>query len=292
MTILRKISAYQKEEESLRWVGTFAEYLQLLKEKPWIAQPAHSRVYEMIKDAGIHNVNERKRYNFFTEDLFGLEDSLEKLVEEYFHPAAKRLDVKKRILLLMGPVSGGKSTLVTLLKRGLEEFSRTEKGAIYAIKDCPMHEDPLHLIPDSLREDFYEEYGIKIEGALTPLNRMKLKEQYDGKIEDVLIERIFISEDDRVGIGTFSPSDPKSQDIADLTGSIDFSTIAEFGSESDPRAYRFDGELNKANRGIMEFQEMLKSDEKFLWILLSLTQEGNFKAGRFPLISADELAVT
>ena len=105
------------------------------------------------------------------------------------------------------------------------------------------------------------------------------------------MERIFISEDKRVGIGTFTPSDPKSQDIADLTGSIDFSTIAEFGSESDPRAYRFDGEFNKANRGIMEFQEMLKLDEKFLWHLLSLTQEGNFKAGRFALISADELIV-
>ena len=100
-----------------------------------------------------------------------------------------------------------------------------------------------------------------------------------------MIERIFFSEDKRVGIGTFSPSDPKSQDIADLTGSIDFSTIAEYGSESDPRAYRFDGELNKANRGMMEFQEMLKCDEKFLWHLLSLTQEGNFKAGRFALIS-------
>ena len=101
----------------------------------------------------------------------------------------------------------------------------------------------------------------------------------------------FLSEEKRVGIGTFSPSDPKSQDIADLTGSIDFSTIAEYGSESDPRAYRFDGELNKANRGLMEFQEMLKCDEKFLWHLLSLTQEGNFKAGRFALISADELIV-
>ncbi|MEM5817459.1 MAG: protein prkA, partial [Desulfitobacterium hafniense] len=84
---------------------------------------------------------------------------------------------------------------------------------------------------------------------------------------------------------------PKSQDIADLTGSIDFSTITEYGSESDPRAYRFDGELNKANRGLMEFQEMLKSDEKFLWNLLSLSQEGNFKAGRFALISADELII-
>ncbi|HET7616230.1 MAG TPA: protein prkA, partial [Bacillales bacterium] len=66
---------------------------------------------------------------------------------------------------------------------------------------------------------------------------------------------------------------------------------AEYGSESDPRAYRFDGELNKANRGMMEFQEMLKCDEKFLWHLLSLTQEGNFKAGRFALISADEFII-
>ena len=120
---------------------------------------------------------------------------------------------------------------------------------------------------------------------------MRLEKEYKGRLEDVMVERIFFSEDKRVGIGTYTPSDPKSQDIADLTGSIDFSTIAEFGSESDPRAYRFDGELNKANRGMMEFQEMLKLDEKFLWLLLSLTQEGNFKAGRFALISADELIV-
>src|SRR5690606_16680507 len=154
-----------------------------------------------------------------------------------------------------------------------------------------MHDDPLHLIPPHLREDFYQEYGIRIEGSLSPLNMMRLEEEYGGRIENVLVERIFFLEDKRVGIGTFSPSDPKSQDIADLTGSIDFSTIAEYGSESDPRAYRFDGELNKANRGIMEFQEMLKCDEKFLWNLLSLTQEGNFKAGRFALISADELII-
>jgi len=245
----------------------------------------------MIKDAGIEEVDGRRKYNFFSNQLFGLEDALERLVEEYFHPSAKRLDVRKRILLLMGPVSGGKSTLVTMLKRGLETYSRTDRGAIFAIKGCPMHEDPLHLIPHHLRDDFFDEYGVRIEGNLSPLNVMRLEQEYGSRIEDVVVERIFFSEDRRTGIGTFSPSDPKSQDIADLTGSLDFSTIAEYGSESDPRAYRFDGELNKANRGMMEFQEMLKCDEKFLWHLLSLTQEGNFKAGRFALISADELIV-
>ncbi|MFC0470556.1 PrkA family serine protein kinase [Halalkalibacter kiskunsagensis] len=291
MTILKKIENFREEEERLKWEGTFADYLELLKEKPWVAQTAHSRVYNMIKDAGVEEANGKKEYSFFKDQLYGVEESLEKLVEEYFHSAAKRLDVRKRILLLMGPVSGGKSTLVTMLKRGLEQYSKTDNGAVFAIKGCPMHEDPLHLIPNHLRKDFQDEYGIKIEGNLSPLNMMRVEEEYGGRIEDVLVERIFFSEDKRTGIGTFSPSDPKSQDIADLTGSIDFSTIAEYGSESDPRAYRFDGELNKANRGMMEFQEMLKCDEKFLWHLLSLTQEGNFKAGRFALISADELIV-
>jgi len=246
----------------------------------------------MLYDAG---VEEReygdKYYKFFSQEIFGLDKTLEKLVEEYFHPAARRLDVRKRILLLMGPVSGGKSTLVAMLKRGLEQYSKLERGAVYAIKNCPMHEEPLHLIPKELRADFEKEYGIYIEGELCPSCRMMLETEYNSNIEDVLVERIILSEDHRVGIGTFTPSDPKSQDIADLTGSIDFSTIGEYGSESDPRAYRFDGELNIANRGIMEFQEMLKCDEKFLWNLLSLSQEGNFKAGRFALIYADEMII-
>ncbi|MBA2174672.1 PrkA family serine protein kinase [Halobacillus locisalis] len=291
MDILRKIQDHREQEEELKWEGTFAEYLELLKERPYLAQSAHSRVYNMIKSAGVVEEHDHKKYKFFDDDIYGLDEAMERLVEEYFHPAARRLDVRKRILLLMGPVSGGKSTLVNLMKRGLEKYSHTDEGAVFAIKGCPMHEDPLHLIPQHLRGEFQENYGIRIEGNLSPLNTMRVEKEYDGRIEDVLVERIFFSEDKRTGIGTFSPSDPKSQDIADLTGSIDFSTIAQYGSESDPRAYRFDGELNKANRGIMEFQEMLKCDEKFLWHLLSLTQEGNFKAGRFALISADELII-
>ncbi|MFZ0476574.1 MAG: PrkA family serine protein kinase, partial [Halobacillus sp.] len=291
MDILKKIQDHREQAEELKWEGTFAEYLELLKEKPYLAQSAHSRVYNMVKDAGVVEEHDHKKFKFFDDDIYGLDEAMEKLVEEYFHPAARRLDVRKRILLLMGPVSGGKSTLVNLLKRGLEKYSYTDRGAVFAIKGCPMHEDPLHLIPNHMREEFMEHYGIRIEGSLSPLNTMRVEQEYSGRIEDVLVERIFFSEDKRTGIGTFSPSDPKSQDIADLTGSIDFSTIAKYGSESDPRAYRFDGELNKANRGVMEFQEMLKCDEKFLWHLLSLTQEGNFKAGRFALISADELII-
>lgn len=291
MEVVQWLKNYRDREAAFMWSGTFADYLERVTEKPHLGMHSHARIYEMIHQAGVEEVNGQKSYTFFNKELFGMDKTLERLVEEYFHTAAQRMDVRKRILLLMGPVSGGKSTIVTLLKRGLEEFTRTEEGAVYAIDGCPMHEDPLHLLPLPLREEFEQRYGIKVEGNLCPVCRMKVEEEYQGQVEKVPVKRIVFSEENRVGIGTFTPSDPKSQDIADLTGSIDFSTITEYGSESDPRAYRFDGELNKANRGLMEFQEMLKSDEKFLWNLLSLSQEGNFKAGRFALISADELII-
>src|SRR5690625_3121007 len=118
----------------------------------------------------------------------------------------------------MGPVSGGKSTIVTLLKRGLEAYSRTPEGALYAIKGCPMHEEPLHLIPPELRPDVERELGVQIEGRLCPACRLRLQERYDGRIEDVEVHRIALSEENRVGVGTFQPSDPKSQDISELTG--------------------------------------------------------------------------
>src|SRR5690606_37426780 len=265
MDFLERLRVHRRQEAELAWEGTFAQYYQLVRQNPRIAQHAHARIYHMIVSHGVEEVNGRKRYRFFAHDLFGLDEALERLVEEYFHSAARRLDVRKRILLLMGPVSGGKSTIVALLKRGLEAYSRTEAGALYAIKGCPMHEEPLHLVPPALRPEVERELGVAIEGSLCPACQVMVEEQYGGRVEDVLVQRIALSEEKRVGIGTFQPSDPKSQDIAELTGSVDFAAITRYGAESDPRAYRFDGELNIANRGILEMQEMLKMDEKFLW---------------------------
>ncbi len=143
MAFLDKLSVYQRQEAALKWEGTFQDYLEMVKERPHIAQHAHARIYRMIRDAGVEESGERRIYKFFSEELFGLEETIQTLVEEYFHPAADRLDVRKRFLLLMGPVSGGKSTIVSLLKRGLEQYSRTDAGAVYGIKGCPMHEEPL-----------------------------------------------------------------------------------------------------------------------------------------------------
>ncbi len=292
MDLVKRLEEHRDRERGLMWEGTFAQYFEIASKKPEVGRLSHERIYHMIMDAGVETTRTSEQHHkFFSQEIFGIEKPLQQIVD-YFHSAAQRLEVRKRVLLLMGPVGGGKSTIVYLIKRGLEAYSRTEEGAIYAIRDCPMHEEPLHLIPNDLRPDVEKEFGLYIEGDLCPHCRYMIDNQFRGRIEDVPVKRIAFSEKYRVGVGTFTPSDPKSQDISELVGGIDLSTIGEVGVESDPRAYRFDGELNIANRGIMEFVEMLKTDEKFLYVLLTLSQEQNIKTGRFSMIYADEVVVS
>ena len=290
---LRQIEEQRRLEKQVAWEGTFRDYLEIVQKNPKVANLAHARIYDMILSAGVDERGEGqpREYRFFTSELFGLERTLQQMVEEYFAPAARRLDVRKRILLLVGPVGGGKSTLVTMLKRGLERYSRTDEGTVYAIKDCPMHEEPLHLVPEELRADFKRQFGVHIEGDLCPVCQWKLKNEWGERIENVPVVRIKFSERERIGIGTFKPSDPKSQDVSELTGSVNLSLLTQIGVESDPRVYNFDGELNKSNRGIMEFIEMLKADKRFLYELNTVAGEQMIKIGRFALIYTDVVVI-
>jgi serine protein kinase len=289
--IFRKIEAHTQQVRVSPWTGTFRDYLPLVLAQPKLAQLAHARIYDMVRAAGVDVDDQgQEHYHFFARELFGIDEALARVVE-YLKAAALGSDVGKRILMLYGPPSSGKSQLVILLKRGLEAYTHTDAGAVYAIADCPQHENPLHLIPHPLRQEFLDTYGVYIEGELCPKCALQLRDTYERDIYRVPVERIFFSEKERLGIGTFVPSDPKSQDISELVGSLDLATVGEYGAESDPRAYRFDGELNIANRGMVEFIEMLKADERFLYILLTLTQEKNIKTGRFSLIYADECVI-
>jgi len=287
--ILKQAEEQRQTVSKLHWEGTFKDYLEIVAKNPRVSDLSHARLYDMIVAAGVEEMGDGqpKKYRFFEGELFGMEKTIQHLVEEYFAPAARRLDIRKRILMLVGPVGGGKSTLSTLLKKGLEKYSRTEEGAIYAIKGSPMHEEPLHLIPEDLRPDFKKQFGIHIEGDLDPVDAYRLKHEWGGKIDDVPVERITLSERERRGIGTFKPADPKSQDVAELTGSVNIQALTEYGLESDPRAYNFDGELNIANRGVIEFIEMLKAEKRFLYELNTVAGEQTIKASRFALIYAD-----
>ncbi len=325
--------------QQLNWRGTFADYLDIVTRKPQVARNAFQRVYDMIMSYGTEEFIDAKkrliRYKFFSDEsfdgddaIFGLEIPLMRLVN-FFKGAARGYGTEKRVLLLHGPVGSSKSTIVRRLKRGLEHYSRTEEGALYTYdwytgiienhdtfdwrkvpesewEKCPMHEEPLHLIPRELRTTFIErinesldpDHHIRIEGDLCPVCRFHFRElmqRYEGDwmkvMSHVRVRRLVFSEQDRIGIGTFQPKDEKNQDSTELTGDINYRKIAIYGSDSDPRAFNFDGEFNIANRGIIEFVEMLKLDVAFLYDLLGASQEHRIKSKKFAQTDIDEVII-
>ncbi|MCU0727107.1 MAG: serine protein kinase, partial [Planctomycetes bacterium] len=171
----------------------------------------------------------------------------------------------------------------------------------------PMHEEPFKLVPPAQRDAILAElnkrvelpYRLRVSGDVCPACRMYLRQllgRYEGDWRRVMeshvrVRRLLLSEKDRVGIGTFQPKDEKNQDSTELTGDINYRKIAEYGSDSDPRAFNFDGEFNVANRGLIEFIEILKLDVAFLYDLLSATQEHVIKPKKFAQTDIDEVII-
>lgn len=265
-------------------------------------------------------------YNFFEDPIgegrdavFGLDVPLMKLVH-FFKSAAYGYGPEKRVLLLHGPVGSAKSTIARLLKKGAEWYSRQDEGMLFTYswvdpdaqfshimggeREIPsaMNEDPLKLIPEKYREKAMTElnqgnkgdFKVNVSGDLDPSSRYLFREflkHYQGEWAKVMnhikVRRLLLSEKDRVGIGTFQPKDEKNQDSTELTGDINYRKIATLGSESDPRAFNFDGEFNIANRGIVEFIEVLKLDVAFLYDLLTASQEHKIKPKKFAQTDID-----
>ncbi len=308
------------------WEGSFDQYLDLVRTEPRVTRNAFERVYDMVMSYGTESYEQgrekRVRYRFFQDPdgegadaVFGLESPLAALVNA-FKSAAKGYGIEKRVLLLHGPVGSSKSTIARLLKKGLERYSSLDEGALYSlgwtdleqagnVHWCPMNEEPLHLIPRRFRAEVESslnadrdpsEYRAKISGELCPFCRYVYHERlkhYEGDwtrvVQDVRVKRLILSEKDRIGIGTFQPKDEKNQDSTELTGDINYRKIAEYGSDSDPRAFNFDGEFNIANRGIVEFVEVLKLDVAFLYDLLGASQEHKVKPKKFAQTDIDEV---
>lgn len=324
-SLLKKFSI-KADYQELHWSGSFAVYLDMVRDNPSIVRNAYQRLFEMIESDGFSEYEKYRekfrRWKFFNDEegkgkdaVFGIDRELNKLVE-LLKAGAEGYGVERRILLMHGPVGSAKSTIARLMKKGLERYTRKPTGALYTFKILdvttdewivsPMHEEPLKLIPEEVREDFIKElfknsksrYPITThKGTLDPASRKYfdlLMEKHNGDWEKVVTEgvkivRLLVSEKDRVGIGTYQPKDEKSQDATELTGDINYRKIAQFGSDSDPRAFNFDGEFNIANRGIIEFVEILKLETAFLYDLLGATQEKKIKPRKFAQTDIDEV---
>ena len=312
------------EFKHLHWTGTFAEYLDRVRKDPRATRNAFQRLYDMILSHGTEEYVEFKkrivRYKLFDDPIdggkdaiFGIDVQLMKLVQ-VLKAAAMGYGPEKRVILLHGPVGSAKSTIVRLLKKGLEHYSRTPDGALYTFSwkdpeaeggwlDDPVHDEPLKLVPSEFRSQVAADlssttFDVAIRGELSPVSRymyMRKMEEHGGDwsklIGDVRVRRIVLSEKDRVGIGTFQPKDEKNQDSTELTGDVNYRKIAIYGSDSDPRAFNFDGEFHVANRGLIEFVEVLKLDVAFLYDLLTASQEHKIKPKKFPQCDIDEVII-
>jgi serine protein kinase len=279
---LRSLVDFTKEHRAARWTGTLAAFLEGVfpADPKGITRSSHQYMWDMM----------RCEERLFDDELYGIDETLER-VRDYFKAAAAGSEVGRRLLLLLGPPSGGKSSMVILLKRGLEEYSHTDAGALYAIHGCPVHESPLHLVPHGLRPQFRQTYGVEIGGELCPYCAHRVAHEFGGDFMQMPVERVFISEAGRIGVGTYAPHDPTTADIADLVGSVDLSKVSEYGDEGDPRAWSWSGAVFAASRGLLEMIEILKVKREFLYLLLTLTQEKNVKVSRFPLIHLDETII-
>ena len=286
---LDSLNQFTRQHRAGHWSGTFSAYMEtLLAAAPHqVARSSHQYVWDMIRSTCSDPGEGSLRCRLFEDELFGIDEAIERVVD-YFKAAAAGSEVGRRLLLLLGPPSGGKSSLVILLKRGLEEYSHTDEGALYAIAGCPVHESPLHLVPHTMRASCRNTYGIDIAGDVCPHCRARLEDQFSGDFMQMPVERFFISESGRSGIGTYAPHDPTTADLADLVGSVDLSKVAQYGDEGDPRAWSWSGAVYAASRGVLEMIEILKVKREFLYLLLTLTQEKNVKVSRFPLIYLDE----
>ena len=289
----------RESKNSKKFEGNFLDYLELVKEDPSIVKLSHKRIYEMIMNQGFNVLkpeeNPRikkiygnelvKKYNFFDKNFFGIDKVLMKLVN-YFYSASMKGEEARQVLYLVGPVGAGKSSLVESLKNLLETAE-----SIYAIKGCPMHEEPLHLIPKHLRKDFEEMLGIQIEGDLCPICKYRLLNEFNGKYEEMLIETKNFSIRSRKGIGVVPPVDPNNQDTSILTGSVDISKMDMY-PEDDPRIFSLNGAFNVGNRGLVEFIEVFKNDVEYLHTIITATQEKSVPSpGKGSMIYFDGLII-
>ena len=273
-------------------VITLNEYIDRVAQRPTIAATAHQRIYDMIIAAGYADGLHAGEisYNFFSGELFGLDVPLERVVR-YFETAAQGHETRRRILLLWGPPGGAKSSIAALLKRGLQAWTATDDGAAYALRGCPMHEEPLHLIPLALRAQARQHIGVPVDGGLCPVCRWRLEHEFGGDFLTYPIERIYFSEATRVGIGTFEPGDPKSMSMEHLTGGLDFKAIETHGSDAHPLALDWAGEFSKCNRGLFEAVEFFKNPAEFRNLFLTMAQEKQFKVAKFGYIDSDTVII-
>lgn len=265
---------------------TIQEFLELCKTDPTAYATAAERMLLAIgepeyvdtsKDPRLSRIfmNRKVRLYDTFSSFYGMEETIENVVA-FFKHAAQGLEERKQILYLLGPVGGGKSSLVERLKELFETVP------FYTLKAgdqiSPLFESPFGLF-DAERDGpaLAKMYNIPkkaLKPIMSPWATKRLKE-FGGDITKFKIVKMWPSQLSRAAIAKAEPGDENNQDISALVGKVDIRKLEDF-SQDDPDAYSYAGALNVTAQGIFDYAEMFKSNIKTLNPLLTATQEGHY----------------
>ena len=193
---LASLLNHSVEKDNPEEILTFEEYLDVIKEEPWVARNTFQLLHDIMLSSGVeHSIMPGKpvkhRYGFFEFSsmvgdfvVFGQQKAKENLVEKIDN-ASRGLEASKRLWILLGPPGAAKSRSMDGIKLSLRNYSKSEAGKTYTmllptiderLKDralfeeegifylqSPLFEKPLQVIPESIRDEFSQWLTNQIE---------------------------------------------------------------------------------------------------------------------------------
>lgn len=221
---------------------------------------------------------------------------------------SRSMDAMKTALNRYSRSDEGKTycLLLPTVDERLKEKALFEDNGIWYLR-APLLERPLQAIPSEVRKDYIEElngmvsgealegfydrnphydrnFKIDVDGRMSPFAEQVLKDfmatkkmDFNGIVPFLKVQRTVYDASKKIGVGSYTPRDEKSQESGSLVGNIDYSLLPRFGSESHPLVHDYQGELCAGANGFVEIHEILKLSDKFLYELLFATQDRFFK---------------
>ena len=227
------LSSFSRLHRAQHWEGTFGDFLdQILPGNPAaLARSSHEYIWDMLRWHGraprprpprtqraaravqARAVRHRRAAGARGRLLQGRRGRLRRRPPP---AAAARAALRRQVDAWRSCSSAGsRNTAAPMRARCMRSRARR------------MHENPLNLIPASLRARIPRDATASTSAAsCRPWARDCVEREFEGDFLRVPVERVFLSEASRVGIGTYAPHDPTTADIADLVGSVDLSKVA------------------------------------------------------------------
>lgn len=220
-----------------------------------------------------------RRYKPF-KDLLGCEEPIHRFVKFLEH-ARDGLQAERQLVSFVGPVSAGKSKVLTIC----QDLFKTQPGWILGfrandgtIEPSPLFESPLGLFNEEEHGEMCEKtYRIPRARLVSPMSGWATSrfEKCGGDLSRFVAVKVMPSKAKGILLATVDP---------DMIGIHNFIGYAE--RRGDIETYHHTGAFNRTTIGLLEFAEMWNADwttlQKFLFVTEDRRYVGDGASGIMP----------